>query len=114
MKNDSYFDRKDKNMPYTVPDAFFSQLESSLLAKTADLGQPLPVRHSTRRIIVRTLLAAAACILLVFTLHTAWTAATVTASDRVEQAFSELADEDQTYLLQTWQDDIFMTQQDNL
>lgn len=104
---DSYnFNPTVKKMPYRVPDDFFADVEDRMVADA--LRQR---RRGYTRIIWQGIAAAAVLILLfmaarpgIFRHRTDFT--------EVAQAFDDLSDADRSYLLETYQDDIFMTNND--
>lgn len=104
---DSYnFNPTVKKMPYRVPDDFFADVEKRIVADALRRR-----RSGLRRIVWRSLAAAAALVLLflaarpgIFRGETDFT--------EVAQAFDDLSDADRSYLLETYQDDIFMTNND--
>lgn len=104
---DSYnFNPTVKKMPYRVPDDFFADVEKRIVADALRRR-----RSGLKRIVWRSLAAAAALVLLflaarpgIFRRETDFT--------EVAQAFDDLSDADRSYLLETYQDDIFMTNND--
>lgn len=119
MKTDFDFDRIGKREPYEVPDNFFQCLEKNIMKEVAT-----PRKHtlSSWRIILPGAASAAAVIAVLFTIgipfgrHTQDIPATPQytqnyAMEDVEQVFAKLSDADQNYLLETYQDDIFINPQ---
>lgn len=104
---------KKGNLPYTVPEDFFKTLESNILKQTVE---PMQTHHRRKRdlpAIKRALLAIAASVLLFFTIHAIWEETATAMQGNIEQAFDNLSQDDQAYLLETYQDDIFLNQQYN-
>ncbi len=99
--------------PYTIPENCFKDLESSILKRTIASEQLHDKRRKHLSAISRTILAIAASVLLFFAVHTAWEGTSPDLQGNVEQAFNSLPQEDQTYILETYQDDIFLNQQNN-
>lgn len=113
MESQPINNNKKGNLPYTVPEDFFKTLESNILEQTVE---PMQTHHRQERglpAIKRTLLAIAASVLLFFTIHTIWEGTATAMQGNIEQAFDNLSQDDQAYLLETYQDDIFLNQQYN-
>ena len=120
-------DKNKKTLPYTTPDGFFDELEDSIWKEVKDdyldnkRGEtavtampvekaPRHARHPRRRVSIASAVAVAASIALLLIVnlwpvhHEAYTA-----SD-IDQAFSELCPDDQTFLLSVYQDDVFINE----
>lgn len=118
MNNNIDLDRIGKRMPYTVPDGFLDQMEANVWQEVkADLTAA-PVAKKRRKLyrlsIISTLLAAAACVAVVFMVHPFAAKQSVQPTDSfapVEQAYAQLTAEDQAYLLEVYQDDVFLDEQ---
>ena len=96
-------------MPYRVPDTFFDNVENKIIAST----QMHAKKHNILKIMYRSAAAAAALALL----FVAGNHETNHESDRhktdfdeIAQAFDNLSDSDQTYLLEIYQNDIFFNE----
>lgn len=105
--------RLNKHMPYGVPDGFFDRLEADVLAEikrggteTADTATPHAATHRPRRTAVLAIMAAAASLLLLFTLHTPRTDAPAQADsmEQVDRAFAQLSPADQRFLMEVYAD----------
>ena len=111
MKADFDFNKTGKRMPYTVPEGFFDEMEDRIRKEVfkepaAGAGRRLfPVRMAARVVA-----AVTAAIALLVVIDTSLTGNGTADSPNIERAFSRLSDEDQTYLLETYQDDIFMNE----
>lgn len=108
---DSYnFDKIGKKMPYRVPDNFFSDVEDRILS---DIASRCP--QSSRRmkglvrILYRSVAVAATLALLLVATDTAVGKHTPDFAE-IASAFDNLPDSDQTYLLETYQEDIFINE----
>lgn len=109
MEKDFDFNRIGKRMPYKTPDNFFNELETGIWEKVRDTS-PEPARRKNIRL--RLLLGAAAVaagisLLLVFLpfireRHTDFS--------EVEQAFANLSEEDQAYMLDVYREDVFINE----
>ncbi len=132
MKQDFNFNTPNKRLPYTVPEGFFTDLESRILAATVDAAGKTdadietdteaghtratgsdnetanrPVKHTLtlRRWLVAA--TAAAALVAVALLPRQSDTQPVTLAD-VEQTFAQLSDEDQAELLALYQNDPFI------
>ena len=114
MEENNEFISVGKKMPYTVPDGFFDQLEENVMKawnvdhnkreeKSSSSG-----KAKTIRIAIRTLLAVAACLALFLVVKKALPQGDDTIADdftSVELAFNNLSTEDQDYLLEVYQEE---------
>ena len=117
MDKDFNLDKVGKRMPYTTPEGFLDQLEANVWQEVkADMKmhQTKPRRKLYRLSIVSTLLAVAACLAVVLMIHPfalkQSTTPTVSLAS-VEQAYAQLSDDDQAYMLEVYQDDVFLNEQ---
>ena len=107
------FEKIGKQMPYTVPDGFFDTLEENVMKRREASVSKGKAR--TVRLAIRTALAVAACLALFFIVRSTLQHDGDAAADdfeNVELAFSNLSTEDQDYLLENFQDDLFMNNND--
>lgn len=100
------FENIGKDTPYRVPDSYFEDFESRIAKKTV---KPAP-RLWLRRFLSSPLTAAASLTLLLLAAN----AEIMSAKDdfmEVAQAFDNLSEEDQSFLLEVYQDeDLFINQ----
>lgn len=118
-------EKLNKRLPYSVPDGFFDVMEANVMAKIkADAGinvggdkadtQMRDKRY--RKTIKRTrtislsFLAMAASLLLLFTILPKSTKTTQQTNDMesIDKAFSQLSTDDQTFLMEVYDDDMFL------
>lgn len=111
MDNRFDFDKTGKRMPYTVPDGFFDELERNVRRQTA----PRPTTSAKRKPLFRHVAmlaaasaAAAIALPMVFSYRPAPQPAYT--MENVEQAFADLSGEDQAYILEVYNEDIFINQ----
>lgn len=113
MNKEFDLDKIGKRMPYQVEDGFFDELEKSVAGElgieATEAPKPAPVKRRTLRIVSIATLMAAAC-LAFFVIFKPTTKATVGMQD-VETAYKQLSPADQQYLLEAYQDDIFLSEQ---
>lgn len=116
--NDNFnLDNVGKRMPYTTPEGFLDQLEANVWQEVkADLPTATVTkkkRKSYRIPIISTLLAAAACAAVVFMVHpfaTKQSSQPVDSFAPVAQAYANLSAEDQAYMLEVYQEDVFLNE----
>lgn len=130
------FDKIGKQMPYTTPDGFFDKLEDDIWTEVKDdfLGQKndcqeqkddnleqkndktaaktkLQERKPAKlRLLMRSVFAVAASIALVLVIHMNFSKPNDASINDVDQAFSQLTTDDQAYLLNIYQDDVFINE----
>ena len=115
MEQEYDFNRVGKRMPYSVPDGFFESLEENVMR---EVGTKLPASalseqagRRTRSVTWLTRGAAAATIAGIVAFGGYKLAFKANATDNfvaVEQAFDNLNEEDQEFLLEVYQDDYFI------
>lgn len=112
MANRFDFTRIGKEMPYTVPDGFFDEFERTIASKV-NIAVPTatPKRSAQVRILVRTLSAAAAVAAIIFTAFALSPTRAPEPSMTLEQAFANLDTTDQEYLLDTYNDVSYISDQ---
>ena len=107
MEQNYDFSNIGKKMPYTGPDDFFDKLEENVMNEVA----PQPTKEKKPkavRIVIRTLLAVAACVALFLIVKKTLPQGEYPISDdftNVELAFNNLSTEDQDYLLEVYQEE---------
>ena len=110
MEQNFDFSKIGKQMPYTVPDGFFDQLEENVMSKVT--AQPAKTKKATViRMAIRAAIAIAACIALFLVVRKVLPQGNDTAIDdfeNVELAFNNLSTEDQDYLLEVYQEELLL------
>lgn len=108
------FDNVGKETPFRVPDGFFRQLESDIMRKAATTEpQAQPRRYRpTCRLIAGAAVTAAAAVALLISVNTSVTGARPDTGTpgglSVEQAFNNLSQADQDYLIDTFRNDMII------
>ena len=105
-----------KRMPYSTPDDFFAKMQSNILDAVQDMPQKNTKIKTNRRTVRKWLwpvsLSAAAAVVAMFVINIHFLAPnTPTASSDiqdVEQAFAQLSECDQAYIVDVYQDDVFI------
>ena len=99
------FDKIGKKMPYRVPDTFFEELENTIMIEV----QKRQNKRNILKIFYRSV-AVAATIALLMIVGGSGTKNDKTDFAEIAQAFDNLSEADQTYLLEIYQDDIFINE----
>lgn len=110
MEQNYDFSKIGKQMPYTVPDGFFDKLEENVMNEVkAQAGKTK--KATVIRMAVRAAIAVAACIALFLVVKKALPQGQDAATDdfeNVELAFNNLTTDDQDYLLEVYQEELFL------
>lgn len=118
-------EKLNKRLPYSVPDGFFDVMEDNVMAKIkADAGinvggdkadtqmRDKQYRKTTThtRTISLSILAMAASLMLLFTIfsQSTKTAQQTNGMESIDMAFSQLNTDDQAFLMEIYDDDMFM------
>ncbi len=120
-------EKLNKRLPYSVPDGFFDVMEANVMAKIKaddeagtsvgddkadtqmwDKRYRKTIKHT--RTISLSFLAMAASLLLLFTILPKSTKTAQQANDleSIDKAFSQLSTDDQTFLMEVYDDDMFL------
>lgn len=100
------FDNVGKETPFRVPDGFFSQLESDIIHKAFPSESGKRKYLPSWRIIAGASVAAAATVALLISSGTRIAGPEPDTSLSIEQAFNNLSQADQDYLIDTFRNDI--------
>ena len=109
MEQNYDFSKIGKQMPYTVPDGFFDKLEENVMNEVK--AQPARKKATVIRLAIRAAIAVAACIALFLVVKKVLPQGQYTTTDdfeNVELAFNNLSTEDQDYLLEVYQEELFL------
>ena len=113
------FDQVGKRMPYSTPEGFFKEMEANILEQVKDDKQ-VPVRRQPKKrplmkVIWAAAMAVAASVAVLLVLHIDFSAPhpshpsqTEQELQAVDQAFAQLSAADQAYLLDVYQEDVFL------
>ena len=118
-------EKLNKRLPYSVPDGFFDVMEANVMAKIkADAGinvggdkadtqmRDKQYRKTTKhtRTISLSILAMAASLLLLFTIfsQSTKTVQQTNGMESIDKAFSQLNTNDQAFLMEIYDDDMFL------
>lgn len=113
------FDKVGKRMPYSTPEGFFKEMEANILeAVKNDTPKPDKIERKKRplmRVMWTAVLAVAASVAVLLVLHIDFSAPlpshpsqTEQELQAVDQAFAQLSAADQAYLLDVYQEDVFL------
>ena len=125
---DTNFDlgKVGKRMPYSTPEGFFKEMEANILEQVKD-DKPAPVRSQPKKrplmkVIWAAAMAVAASVAVLLVLNIDFSAADSSLAsshssqpsqaksdlEQVDQAFAQLSEADQAYLLDVYQEDVFL------
>ena len=120
------FKQVGKRMPYTTPDGFFKDMEKNILeAVKDDTPQSVKVQPKKRPVFkmiwaAAIAVAASVAVLLVLNIdfsavdsslassHSSQPSQAKSDLEQVDQAFAQLSEADQAYLLDVYQEDVFL------
>ena len=113
------FDKVGKRMPYSTPEGFFKDMETNILeAVKNDTPKLVKIEHKKRplmRVMWTAMLTVAASVAVLLVLHIDFSAPhpsypsqTEQELQAVDQAFAQLSAADQAYLLDVYQEDVFL------
>lgn len=111
MEKQFDFENVGKRMPYRVPEDFFANLESKVMSEVAPKKRSSRYStHKVLRIVTASVMGVAASAAVFCAIYANMQAEPSADSElmAVEQAFSALNSEDQAYLLDNFQQDVFM------
>nr|WP_295401440.1 hypothetical protein [uncultured Prevotella sp.] len=113
------FGKVGKRMPYSTPDDFFKDMEANILEQVKD-DKPKSVRIQPKKrplmkVIWAAAMAAAASVAVLLVLnidfaapHSSLPSQAENDMQAVDQAFAQLSSADQAYLLNVYQEDVFL------
>ena len=113
------FDQGGKRMPYSTPDDFFKDMEANILEQVKDdKTQPVRIQPKKRPLMkviwaAAIAVAASVAVLLVLNIdfaapHSSLPSQADNEMQAVDQAFAQLSSADQAYLLNVYQEDVFL------
>jgi hypothetical protein len=113
------FDQVGKRMPYSTPEGFFKEMEANILEQVKDDKQVPVRRQPKKRPLMKVIWAAAmavaasVAVLLVLNIdfmapHSSLPSQADNEMQAVDQAFAQLSSADQAYLLNVYQEDVFL------
>ena len=113
------FGKVGKRMPYSTPEGFFKEMEANILEQVKN-DKPAPVRIQPKKRTLRKVIwtaaiavAASVAVLLVLNIdfaapHSSLPSQADNEMQAVDQAFAQLSSADQAYLLDVYQEDVFL------
>lgn len=113
------FDQVGKRMPYSTPEGFFKEMEANILEQVKDDKQVPVRRQPKKRPLMKVIwtaamaVAASVAVLLVLNIdfmapHSSLPSQADNEMQAVDQAFAQLSFADQAYLLNVYQEDVFL------
>ena len=111
MEKEFDFNRIGKRMPYKTPEGFLDEMEANVWREVHDeLPQTQHKRKTFRLRVFAGAMAVAASIALLLVFNPFSHKEQTDSFSSVEQAFANLSQEDQAYMLAVYQEDIFMNE----
>lgn len=113
MEKEFDFGKIGKRMPYQTPEGFFDEMEENIWNEVEKDLRPKPKRPARRLHVLSWALSTAAGIALMIAMYARYSQAPQRQVDglvQVDKAFANLSKEDQAYMLQVYQEDIFIGQ----
>ena len=112
MKTNFNLQQAGKRLPYTVPEGFFEEIEDQMRKEVIKATTQRCLSRKRRRIHIATAsIAVAAAILVALYLNRTGSASPASGFADVEQAFNRLSNEDRAYLVEVYQNDIFINEE---
>ncbi|MBO4655842.1 MAG: hypothetical protein J5644_09890 [Bacteroidales bacterium] len=113
MEEPFNFEKIGKKMPYSVPENFFDTMEENLktMVMETDNTPTHPIKKNNHRkwvYLTTGIVAAVALLLLTVHIFLPKQSASDYSFDQVELAFNNLSMDDQNFLMEVYEDDIFM------
>lgn len=112
------FEQLGKRMPYNVPYGFFEQLEQNVMVEVTagNIATEKPKQKArTVKMTFRILLTAAAAVALFFVVTKNMPSDTTEDSfANVELAYNNLSTEDQEFLIEIYEEDVFMIENEEM
>ena len=113
------FDQVGQRMPYSTPEGFFKEMEANILEQVKDDKQVPVRRQPKKRPLMKVIwtaamaVAASVAVLLVLNIdfmapHSSLPSQADNEMHAVDQAFAQLSSADQAYLLNVYQEDVFL------
>ena len=113
------FGKVGKRMPYSTPEGFFKEMEANILEQVKnDKTQPVRIQPKKRPLMkviwtAAIAVAASVAVLLVLNIdfaapHSSLPSQADNEMQAVDQAFAQLSSADQAYLLNVYQEDVFL------
>jgi len=108
MENEFDLDKLGKRMPYSAPEGFMDDMEQQVWAQIdADKAQQQRPKRNWWYAMAGGLIAASIALLIILNVVPS-TRQQVASMEGVEQAFASLSDADQEYLMDVYQEELFI------
>ena len=110
MEKEFDFTRIGKRMPYKTPKGFLDEMEANVWKEVRNEHPQTPGRKAFRLRVLAGAMAVAASIALLLVFNPFSPKEETDSFSGVEQAFANLSQDDQAYMLAVYQEDIFMNE----
>ena len=113
MKEPFDFEKIGKKMPYSVPEGFFDTMEENIqsalsVTKTHPFSSTVKNKRRKWIYLLTGAVAAVALLLLTVRIFRPTPSASEYSFEMVELAFNNLSTDDQNFLMEVYEDDVFM------
>lgn len=113
MEKNFSFENIGKRMPYQMPNGFLEEMEKNVWQEVSAAAKvPGAYKFCRPGIVFRSLVAAAAVATLFIVCYKTASIQQDTNYSDVERAFNNLSCDDQNYMLETYSNDVFLSQAD--
>lgn len=104
-----------KRLPYKIPDNLFNDIESNVMSEVKRIPIGMPVSkgvsgHAGKRIAIAGVVFAMAASLALFLIFNFGENGGITGIADVEEAFARLDEDDQEYLIDIYENDLFLNE----
>lgn len=114
MEKNFRFEDVGKRMPYSMPTGFIKEMEEKTWQKICAANATKTARLTIRlRICFHSAVITAAAMTLFLVCYNIMAPKATSQYSDVEKAFDNLSNEDQSYMIETYNNDAFMTDTDN-
>ena len=105
MKKEFDFSNTGKRMPYRMPEGYLADMEKTVMERVHHA--PAYGRHTAVHPLFRNIVAAAAAVTLLAVCHATMQPRHMEGYNDVERAFDKLSYDDQQFMLDTYDSDVF-------
>lgn len=109
------FESIGKRLPYKIPDNLFNDMESNVMSEVKRIPTGMPVSkgvsgHAEKRIAIACAAFAMAASIALFLIFNLGENGGITGITDVEEAFARLDEADQEYLIDIYENDLFLNE----
>ena len=109
------FESIGKRLPYKIPDNLFNDMESNVMSEVKRISTEITVSkgvsgHAEKRIVIAGVVFAMAASIALFLIFNFGENGGITGIADVEEAFARLDEDDQEYLIDIYENDLFLNE----